>query len=57
MTGVQTCALPISEGVTWYVLKTPVTLSSQQLQAFSKLYPHNARPTQPLSGRVVQQTS
>jgi carbonic anhydrase len=48
---------PCSEGVTWYVLKTPLTLSSQQLASFSKLYPHNARPTQPLSGRVVRQTS
>ncbi|HUL49109.1 MAG TPA: carbonic anhydrase family protein [Gemmatimonadales bacterium] len=48
---------PCSEGVTWYVLKTPVTLSSEQLAAFAKLYPHNARPTQPLSGRVVQQTN
>lgn len=45
---------PCSEEVRWQVLKTPVTLSSAQLRAFQKLYPMNARPVQPLSGRVVK---
>ena len=44
---------PCSEGVTWYVLKTPVQLSSEQLEAFAKVYPMNARPKQPLNGREL----
>jgi carbonic anhydrase len=44
---------PCSEGVTWYVLKTPVQLSSEQVEAFAKVYPMNARPTQPLHGREL----
>lgn len=48
---------PCSEGVTWFVLKTPVEISSQQVAAFAKLYPHNARPTQPLNGRVISESA
>ncbi len=48
-------APPCREGVTWYVLKAPVTLSSDQVSAFATLYPHDVRPLQPLNGRVVQQ--
>jgi carbonic anhydrase len=44
---------PCSEAVTWYVLKTPVQLSSEQLAAFAKVYPMNARPIQPLNGREL----
>lgn len=44
---------PCSEGVKWYVLSTPVEASVAQIKAFQKLYRHNARPTQPLNGRVV----
>lgn len=44
---------PCSEGVRWQVLKQPSEISSQQLAAFRKLYPMNARPLQPLNGRVV----
>jgi carbonic anhydrase len=44
---------PCSEGVTWYVLKEPVSLSSEQLAAFAKLYPHNERPIQPANGREI----
>lgn len=44
---------PCSEGVKWFVLKTPLEISSQQVSAFAKLYPHNARPTQPLNGRMI----
>ncbi len=49
-------APPCTEGVTWIVLKTPVTVSSRQIEAFAKLYPHDVRPIQPLNGRVVQQS-
>jgi carbonic anhydrase len=51
--GSQT-APPCTEGVTWFVLKTPVDLSAEQINAFAKLYPHDVRPLQPLNGRVVK---
>ncbi|MBT9567594.1 MAG: carbonic anhydrase family protein [Thiobacillus sp.] len=44
---------PCSEGVSWYVLKTPVELSSAQLKQLRRLYNHNNRPVQPLNGREV----
>jgi len=44
---------PCSENVTWFVLKHPVTISSTEIEQFSKLYRHDARPTQPLYDRVV----
>lgn len=44
---------PCSEGVTWYVLKTPVTLSAEQLAIFARLYPSDARPIQPKNGREI----
>jgi carbonic anhydrase len=47
---------PCSEGVTWYVLKRPVSLSGDQLARFAKLYPNNARPTQPVNGREILAT-
>jgi carbonic anhydrase len=53
--GSQT-APPCSEGVTWFVLKTPVDISAQQISAFSTLYPHDVRPLQPLNGRAVQES-
>lgn len=45
---------PCSDGVRWQVLKQPVELSKGQIAAFRSLYPMNARPVQPLNGRVVQ---
>lgn len=44
---------PCSENVTWFVLKHPVTVSRAEIEQFSKLYRHDARPTQPLYDRVV----
>ncbi len=44
---------PCSEGVSWYVLSTPVEASAAQIKAFRGLYKHNARPVQPLNGRNV----
>jgi carbonic anhydrase len=44
---------PCSEGVRWFVLKAPATLSSAELATFAGIYPGNARPTQPLNGRTV----
>jgi carbonic anhydrase len=53
--GSQT-APPCTEGVTWFVLKTPMEISTQQINAFAKLYPHDVRPVQPLHGRVVKES-
>lgn len=44
---------PCSEGVKWYVMKTPVTVSSGQVARFLSIIGPNARPTRPLNGRVV----
>jgi len=44
---------PCSEGVTWFVLKTPVSLSGSQLAEFAKLYPRDARPIQPMNRREI----
>jgi carbonic anhydrase len=45
---------PCSEGVSWYVLQTPITASSAQIAAFSAVYPLNARPVEPLGKRTLQ---
>jgi len=44
---------PCSEDVTWFVLKHPVDISAKEIEQFSQLYRDDARPTQPLYGRVV----
>lgn len=44
---------PCSEGVTWYVMKEQSSLSPEQIAAFAKIYPLNARPVQPLNGREL----
>lgn len=53
--GSQT-APPCNEEVTWIVLKTPMEISVQQIEAFAKLYPHDVRAIQPLNGRIVKET-
>jgi carbonic anhydrase len=40
----------------WLVLKTPVEISDAQIDQFAHFYKHNARPVQPLSGRVVSES-
>ncbi len=45
---------PCTEGVLWMVLKQPTTMSREQIKLFSQLFPLNARPVQPLNGRVVR---
>lgn len=49
-------APPCTEGVTWFVLKTPVEVSRAQIAQFAKLYPHDVRPVQPLNGRIVKES-
>ena len=46
-----------SEGVQFYILKTPVELSSAQLSSFKKIFPMNARPVMPLNGRKITEGS
>ena len=48
---------PCSEGVAWQVLNTPVEISKSQIASFQKIYKMNARPVQPLNGRVVQESN
>lgn len=47
-------APPCTEGITWFVLESRIEVSADQIAAFAKLFPHDARPIQPLNGRVVK---
>jgi len=49
-------APPCTEGVTWFVLRTPMDVSVEEIREFAKLYPHDVRPVQPLNGRVVEES-
>jgi len=44
---------PCTEGVRWFVMKSPVRISREEVAAFGKVYPSNARPVQPLNGRKI----
>ena len=44
---------PCTEGVSWFVLTTPIDLDRSQIAAFSALISQNSRPVQPLNGRTV----
>jgi carbonic anhydrase len=47
---------PCTEGVLWLVMKTPVTVASEQVGIFGKLYSMNARPVQPANGRLIKES-
>ncbi|HEV2671713.1 MAG TPA: carbonic anhydrase family protein [Gemmatimonadales bacterium] len=47
---------PCTEGVTWFVLKEPATVSRDQIATFAHKYPHNSRPVQLVNGRLIQET-
>lgn len=47
---------PCSEGVNWMVLKNPISLGAEQIKAFRRIFNANARPIQPLNGRVIQES-
>jgi carbonic anhydrase len=34
---------PCSEGMTWFVLKTPVDISAEQIDTFARLYPDTCK--------------
>lgn len=44
---------PCSEGVRWFILKTPVAISKKQLAKFQHEFSMNARPLQPLYQRAI----
>lgn len=45
---------PCSEGVRWLLMKTPLTASKEQIEAFKHAVHHNNnRPVQALNGRVI----
>jgi carbonic anhydrase len=49
-------APPCTEHVEWFILKTPVEVAPQQINTFAELYPNDARPVQPLNGRIVKES-
>jgi carbonic anhydrase len=49
-------APPCTEGVTWFVLRTPVEVSVEQIHAFAALFPHDVRPVQPLNDRTIKES-
>lgn len=49
-------APPCTEGVTWFVLRTPMDISAEEISTFAAVYPHDVRPLQPLNGRVVKES-
>ena len=44
---------PCSEGVSWYIRRTPTRFSKEQIAALTAVYDHNNRPVQPLNDRVL----
>lgn len=46
---------PCSEDVLWLVMKQPVQVSLEQINIFSRLYKNNARPIQPIAGRLIKE--
>jgi carbonic anhydrase len=47
---------PCTEGVLWVVMQQPITVSPEQRRIFARLHPMNARPIQPLGGRLIKQS-
>jgi len=44
---------PCTEGVSWYVLTQPSTVSGKQVETFAHIIPFNSRPPQPMNGRAL----
>lgn len=47
---------PCTERVKWFVLKTPISLSKQQIDRFRKVIEGNNRPVQKLFGRPIHES-
>jgi carbonic anhydrase len=48
---------PCTEGVRWFVLKTPNTVSLNEITTFARRYPADARPVQAINNRQVETSS
>jgi carbonic anhydrase len=48
---------PCTEGVQWFILKEPLTLSKGQIGKFVKLYHGNSRPPQAINNRTIETTT
>lgn len=48
---------PCTEGVLWIVFKEPIEISQEQISIFNRMYPMNARPIQPSSGRLIKESN
>jgi len=44
---------PCSQGVNWFVFKTPITASAKQIAILSKRFGNTSRPLQPVNQRLV----
>lgn len=44
---------PCLENVNWFILKTPIEVSGDQILFFQKYIKNNARPTQSLNNRII----
>ena len=47
---------PCTEGVMWYVLKSPIQVSQEQRDIIARIYPSNVRPVQPTNSRMVKES-
>jgi carbonic anhydrase len=47
---------PCTEGVTWFVLRSSMQVSADQVARFGSVYAMNARPVQPLNGRSIEES-
>ena len=47
---------PCTEEVVWMVMKQPLQISIEQIEVFKRFYRKNARPLQPLNGRLIKES-
>ncbi|MCF6155647.1 MAG: carbonic anhydrase family protein [Candidatus Brocadia sp.] len=47
---------PCNEIVNWFILKTPIEVSKAGVGKFSSIFKYDARPIQPVHGRVVKES-
>ncbi len=45
---------PCTEGVSWFVMKQAIDVAGSDIENFKSIYPMNARPVQPVGGRVIE---
>lgn len=47
---------PCTEGVSWFLIKEPITLSGEQIDAINKVVGTNNRPIQPTNNRNIKES-